>query len=168
MHCECHAFHIGVLSAGRLEIHTHLPVPRIPSTCFGWPPEAFLNFFLNPSTLSNSHYQHILSTGFRHGTTGAQWEAARTTKQQAARESNKLDRFIAHLADPGDRPAMSGPEVAGQACKGECKGTNHFALRCEQQPKLCGRCCSKSAQGPCPWHAHHTASLALAHAVRRP
>jgi hypothetical protein len=64
LHCECHAFHIGVLSAGRLEIHTHLPVPRIPSTCFGWPPEAFLNFFLNPSTLSNSHYQHILSTGF--------------------------------------------------------------------------------------------------------
>ena len=55
-----------------------------------------------------------------------------------------------------ERPMLSGPERANQACKG-CDGRSHYALRCSRQ--LCGACCKQDPDGACSWHQSSAALM---------
>lgn len=154
--CSFFIASVGVLYAGRFEIHIHSPLPRLPPICHDFLPEAHY-----PICVTTSFYRQASS----RTTSGAWWEGTRTVKQQEARDARKLLRSIAFQADPGPWQPVPGPEAAGQACSG-CLGHNHFALRCLQQPKLCGPCCRDSPQGTCTWHNLQTSGIARARANR--
>jgi ribosomal protein L12E/L44/L45/RPP1/RPP2 len=58
----------------------------------------------------------------------------------AMRRRLRVDRFRAGELPLVGELGPSGPVLSGQACPG-CRGKRHFALACENTPRLCGVCC---------------------------
>ena len=90
---------------------------------------------------------------------GDQRSHRRLVRAQLHNESKNAGTTTGGTGDQGAPPSSSGlvgdspkgPDAIGQGCPG-CRGSNHFAIKCMANPRMCGRCCPKRPEGACAFH----------------
>jgi 2-keto-4-pentenoate hydratase/2-oxohepta-3-ene-1,7-dioic acid hydratase in catechol pathway len=94
---------------------------------------------------------------------------SRSPASLANREQKKSLRSAVYqsLKADGQLPVDPTPATGRAGCVG-CNYLNHFAERCQRDPRMCAKCCARAdSKGACPYHRQQACDLAAVLQARR-